>query len=139
MNSPIDSLRISNRECDELLRTLEQSVRSVEDNNNLRGENDRVEVGSDIIAVVKLLPPEGRPTQFRIRCRNISSSGIGFLHGQFVHENTPCEIILINAQQHGFLLPAKVVRCRFIEKHIHEIGIAFAQPIDFKQILGTAA
>lgn len=138
-DGPIDSLRLSNRDCEQMLRNLDMATRPVEEGENQRGEYDRVDVSNDMIAVVKLLPADSRPTQFRIRCRNISSTGIGFLHGQFIYEKTPCEIILINGQQQGFQLHAKVVRCRFIEKHVHEVGIQFASPVDIKVIMGAAA
>lgn len=138
-NGPIDSLRLTQRECEQMLRTLDMGTRPVEEDANQRGEHDRVDVSHDMIAVVKLLPADSRPTQFRIRCRNISPTGIGFLHGQFIYEKTPCEIILINSQQQGFQLHAKVVRCRFVEKHVHEVGIQFAQPVDISVIMGAAA
>ncbi len=139
MESPIDSLRISPRECDDILRSIRQIMLPKDSGQCQRGEHDRIEIENEVIAVLKTRPPEGRPIQFQVRCRNISNTGIGFFHGQFIHEKTPCELILINTQHEGFAVHGHVVRCRLIEKHIHEIGIAFTQPIDSRRVVGNAA
>ena len=136
---PIDALRISSRECEQILQSLEQGTRSVDGNRNQRGENDRVEIGNDLVAVVRPMSQEGRAARFIVRGRNISATGLGFLHGQFLYKNTSCEIILINREQQGFKLRGRVVRCRFVEKNVHEIGIRFDQAVDIQPILGHAA
>jgi len=80
--------------------------------------------------VIQLRHPGGSGGQFRVKARNISARGLAFLHGAFVHTGTECEITLYTVDNEPILLPSRIVRCRHIEGHVHEVAAEFSQLID---------
>lgn len=65
-----------------------------------------------------------------VRPRNISRTGIGFFHGQFVHNGTPCIVGLKQLDDQIIPTLGTVRFCRHIFGHVHEVGVGFSEPID---------
>lgn len=67
--------------------------------------------------------------------RNLSRGGMAFLHGAFMHARTPIVLMLRHSTKGDVPVAAEVVRCRHIERHIHEIGVRFTTPIDIRDFV----
>ena len=65
-----------------------------------------------------------------VATRNISSTGLAFLHGGFVHANTTCLAQLISTQGTWRNVKGQVIRCRHIAGNIHEVGVSFDMEIE---------
>lgn len=71
--------------------------------------------------------PERR---FRVASNDISETGVSILNGTFIHPGSQCMVVL--QQTDGTLseIRGRVVRCRHVMNHVHEIGVQFDEPID---------
>jgi hypothetical protein len=67
---------------------------------------------------------------YLVHTRNISRRGLSFLHGGFLHIGTRCRLRLLTIHGSWRELEATVVRCRYLEKNLHEVGVRFALPVD---------
>ncbi|GAF81553.1 unnamed protein product, partial [marine sediment metagenome] len=65
-----------------------------------------------------------------VRTRNLSRGGMSFLLGGFVHNNTRCTVLLATPHRALDDMCGTVVRCRYIEGNLHEVGVRFDQNID---------
>jgi hypothetical protein len=70
-------------------------------------------------------PGDGSPRAFLVPTRNISSGGVSFLHGGYVHTGTHCTVQLITAHGTWADVPGEVVRCSYVQGQIHEVGVKF--------------
>lgn len=75
-------------------------------------------------------PGFSTPVPFLVPTRNISASGLSFLHGGFVHKGTRCLVQLITTYGTWANVTASVVRCRFLEGNVHEVAIKFDQEVN---------
>ncbi len=69
--------------------------------------------------------------------RDISASGIGFLHGGFVYPGTQCEVKLPTVDGESTLVAGKVVRCVLIRSNVHDVGVEFNNEINLNDHLDT--
>jgi CheY-like chemotaxis protein len=69
-------------------------------------------------------------TPYLVSTRNISESGLSFLHGGFVYVGTRCQVRLLTIHGSWEDVHASVVHCRYLEKNVHEVGVRFDVPID---------
>lgn len=67
---------------------------------------------------------------YLVPTRNISSEGLSFLHGGFVHVGTRCVVQLITTYGTWDNVPASVILCRYVEGSIHEVAVKFDRVID---------
>ena len=74
--------------------------------------------------------------RFLDRCRNISPHGAAFLHGAYVHPQTPCDLILLPDRKRGVRIRARVVRCEHYNARIHDVGVQFAEALDLSTLFG---
>ena len=70
-----------------------------------------------------------------VRPRDLSRNGFGFLHGHYVHPGLRASIILVNAANGPETIDGTVRRCNHLTKHIHQVGMAFDQPIHVEDYL----
>jgi DNA-binding response OmpR family regulator len=75
-------------------------------------------------------PGDGSPVGYEVAARNISSGGVAFLHGGFVHNGTRCAVQLVTPEGKWKGIIGGVVGCRHVEQNVHEIRVRFDQPID---------
>ena len=71
--------------------------------------------------------------QFAAIPRNLSTRGVGFVHSQFVHPNVKSQITLPMLNGQWMRVAGKVVNCRHVAGHMHEIGVHLDEPIDLAQ------
>ena len=87
---------------------------------------------------VVLRPPSTLSKQaYRVMPCDLSASGIGFLHGAFVHDQTSCIIVVRTNMGDAKQVLGQVVRCRHLVSHIHEVGVQFQQPIDITNFIAA--
>lgn len=67
---------------------------------------------------------------FLVPTRNISTGGMSFLHGAFVHPGSHCTVHLIDLVGKVRTLDASVARCRYVSNGVHEVGIRFECMVD---------
>lgn len=86
---------------------------------------------------IELRQQQAKLGDFLISPRNISTSGIAFLHGAFVYQGSRCVIDL--KARDGRIQPVtgNVVRCRSVRGRIHEIAVQFDEPIRVDEFADT--
>lgn len=124
----LDTLRISEREALALLAQMDQQTESV-DQAERRG-GDRRTYRQVVEMVAQIVHPGGGTQNYLVRARNLSATGLGFLHGSFLHNHTGVILLMRTLAGQTVRVPGKVVRCRFLSGKVHEIGVRFAKPID---------
>ncbi len=80
--------------------------------------------------IVKMTHPGGNVATYKVRPRNLSRGGIGFLHGSFCYNDTPCSITLRTIENDTTQVMGKVVRCVHVQGNVHEVGVRFEEPIE---------
>lgn len=75
-------------------------------------------------------PGFAAPVPYVVPSRNLSSTGMSFLHGGFVHKGTRCLVQLITSYGTWTNVMAAVVRCRYLEGNVHEVGVRFDQEVN---------
>ena len=63
--------------------------------------------------------------QYEAYVRNMSCTGISFVHGVYVYPDTPCTITIHTHTGEQQCISATIRRCRHITGMIHEIGAQF--------------
>ncbi len=81
-------------------------------------------------AVVNILQPGGSAASFLVPTRSLSQAGLSFLHGAYLHNGTQCQIKLASARNMWQSFDASVVRCKYVEGAIHDVGVTFDKHID---------
>jgi CheY-like chemotaxis protein len=74
-------------------------------------------------------PGAGSPTTFHVPTRDLSATGVSFLHGGYVHVGTRCVIQLISMHGTWSDVRGRVSRCNYVTNQIHEVGVRFDEPI----------
>ncbi len=80
----------------------------------------------------------GQPT-YRVVMRNISDHGAGVLHCGFLHRMTPVRLTLVTEDNETLQVRGTVQRCGFVKGKVHDVGIAFDQPIAARSLLAMEA
>lgn len=80
--------------------------------------------------ILQIENPGGSPAVSVVKSRNLSRTGIGFLHGQFVRPASACGITLLTIDGQWIRIWGTIVRCRRVSDGVHEVGVKFNQPID---------
>lgn len=134
----LDTLRITDRQWIEILDELDrrdarQSVK------NCRRMSERVSYRKAGYLEAVITSPGGQSKQFRLRTRDLSDDGLGFLFGQFMYLGTRMTLILTHVDTGPLTVQATVRRCDHYERHIHRVGVQFDQPIDASAFILAAA
>lgn len=130
----LDTLRMTDKQWQAMLDEIDAQTRSFEGRDRRRESRRRYKKSLKLI--IRVEHPGGSAVTFRIRSRDISSCGIGFLHGSFIYPQTPCTIVLPTANGELMAIRGKAVRCRLLKGKLHEVGIEFHEPIDLEVFLG---
>lgn len=72
----------------------------------------------------------GRTSRFLVSARNLSTNGMSFLHGGYVHPGTTCRIVLPAIDGSAKAVLGKVTACRHVAGHVHEVCVNFYEKID---------
>ncbi|MBT8486807.1 MAG: hypothetical protein HKO59_03255 [Phycisphaerales bacterium] len=82
------------------------------------------------ILLVQIEYPTSDTGAYRAVSRNISATGLGFLHGKFVYPRSPCRIILPRSDGSEAMVDAIVARCEHLSGRVHDVGVSFTHPLD---------
>ncbi len=132
----IETLRISQDEWRGLMARMENNstpARTPQDRRT--GMRARARCSADIL--VELHHPGGTRSFYRVLARNISAHGLGFVHGRFVHKGSLVMVALANRQKKAVLISGRVAHCRHIEGKVHEVGVAFDEPVSLADFLAV--
>ena len=132
------TLRIAPRELEALLDSVDQSSTGRAGSSKRRSRRWSLR-GSGI--VLTLQAQAGGHTHFLVAPRNLSSTGIGVVHGGFIHLNTRCVVSLRTKSGATRSIQGKIVKCRLMRGNLHDLGVEFLEPInplDFVEPTGDA-
>ncbi len=132
-----DTLRISQKEQGEILAELES--RSPSRKSSERRGDERLRYVQRALLFVQVRHPGGTISNYLVRTRNLSKTGIGFLHGTFLYSGTPCTVSLRAADNKSFDVEGTVVRCSHVRGHIHDVGVRFVRPIRLRDFVPRGA
>ncbi len=128
-DKPIDTIRLSDTEKQQLVEEMNQTARPAPAGQERR----RLRVAYNPGQIrVSLTNPGGNTSGFSVVPRNISTQGLAFLHGGFVHPGSLCIVEL--RQRDGTLsrVFGRAVHCRHVGRLIHEVALHFEQAIDLE-------
>lgn len=129
---PFDTIRLNQREIESLLNVTERPTSSTP--GSLRRRMRRWSLNGRRVVLTLAIEPSGY-RNFISSARNLSSSGISVIHGGFVHTGTRCMISLRATDGGVVTANASIVRCRHMQKHLHDLGVRFDQPIDPRRVI----
>ena len=86
---------------------------------------------------VHLTQPGGNKSVCQVVTRNLSAGGMSFLHGGYLHTGTTVTARLITIDNARVSILGTVVRCRHVRGRVHEVGVAFAEPLDVAQVVSV--
>lgn len=121
------TLRIPQRELDAMLDAAEQASAKRTGASKRQARRWKLR-GSGV--VLTLAGQAGTQTHYLVAPRNLSSSGIGVVHGGFVHIGSRCVVSLRTKTGRTRSLEGKIVKCRLMRASLHDVGIAFTEPIN---------
>ncbi len=84
---------------------------------------------------VDIIQPGGGQTHINVACRNLSRTGLGFLHSSYVHVGTRVVLTLAHKSSASVRVPAKVMRCRHVAGNVHDVGVMFDEPINVRDFM----
>lgn len=125
MTTPlVDTLR---QEASDLRELLENSDSGLSPNSNRKFTRWSMQNQK---AVVTVIDESGATKNLLVMPRNLSTGGVSFLHGGFLHIDSRCAVTLRTL--HGKATPIKgtVTRCSHRKGRIHEIGVKFDEQVD---------
>jgi hypothetical protein len=123
---PHRTVKFSAGEIAELLDQIDGRDRDAE---SAGRSTRRFEFRENECAVIIQQPGASDSSSFLAPTRNLSAGGMSFLHGGFVHCESICNIIMRTAEGAMTEIPGRVVRCRHLSKLVHEVSVAFNDPI----------
>jgi hypothetical protein len=131
----VDSLRLQDKDVGVLLSYLDAQKQS-KDKGTRKFERFTYRSGAAIVLTIEQFDSSQR--SYLVRPRNLSEGGLGFIHGTFVYPGSKAVVSLFNREGEQVSIPGKIVRCRHVRAHIHELGMKFDEPVDLtKYILLT--
>ena len=83
------------------------------------------------------LNQNGQDATLVVSGRNLSGTGVAFLHSGPIPRGTVCRIRLVGLDGEDQVIPGTVVHCRSVQKKgsLHEVGARFDQPIDVQRFV----
>ncbi|MCX5662534.1 MAG: PilZ domain-containing protein [Planctomycetota bacterium] len=126
-NTYVDSVRLSRTQFAEILEDLERSRSQAPDGNRRKGDRQACSAVAGVLLEIE--HPGGVMARFIVRPRDISRTGVGFVHGGFVYKGSKVIVTLVMLDREMIVLRGTVVRCRHLKARIHEIGMRFNEPL----------
>jgi hypothetical protein len=135
----IDRLRLNDEQHRQLVQMLDQKAEQPTGRDLRREPRYPYVVPAGL--TIEVRHPENKARQWQpylVRPRNISKHGLGFFHSSFLYQHTLCQVWLQTVDGQTLTRQAEVRHCRHILSAIHEIGVAFYEPLDLSQLIGGA-
>ncbi len=84
-------------------------------------------------AIIVIVNQHGYESTFLIPVRDVSPSGVAFLHRSMLHKDTECTVRIRTPKMRWLQVDGKVVRSRYIRDMIYEVGLRFNHQVDFER------
>lgn len=124
----LNSLGVDQEKLDALLRKV-RDLRGGEDQGSLRRSFIRWHFACPSVEL-RLDQAGNAQSVIRVVARDLSSTGVGLLHSNFVYPGTPCTVQLTNSGGTTSQHRGTVVRCQHVSGVVHEVGVHFEKAID---------
>lgn len=130
-NPPIDTLRLSAKDLDQIITDLEKdpggerSIRRSLKRWTFSGSKALLTLNGDL----------GNTRHFIIAPRNLSAGGVAALHGGYIHVGTKCTVSMKRLDRSAQSVRGRIVRCSHMQGNLHDLGIQFDQHIDPEQFV----
>ncbi len=130
-NELLDTLKLSDEQWQALIDSLGQGL------SNYTGQRRHIRTQfrklSQIAVAIK--QSDGQWVKYLVRMRDLSRSGLGFIHGAYVHVGNDCRVILKDATDQLVCIDGTIRRCNLVQGRVHNIGVQFKEEIDIKRFL----
>jgi CheY-like chemotaxis protein len=128
----IDTLRLRGQDLDALLYSLRST-----DSHDLATSRRRTQRWAIDTrrAVLTMVNEHGNSRHYLTVLPNLSSGGFSALHGGFLHPGSQCIVTLPDVQGNPRALAGKIVRCRHLQKNLHELGIELHDRISPREFI----
>lgn len=134
----VDALRISDAEWYACVQEMDLRAAQDKSGKSSRAE-ERKPYRNIARIIVSIQTHGGQVQQFKVRAYDLSRTGLGFLHGAFVYNNSPAEIYMQHHVNGMTRIPATITSCAHVKKRIHRVGAKFNEPIDLNDYLMSEA
>lgn len=132
----VDTLRLTDSEWLSYVAELDREASRHMPNEDGR-QHERMPYRNVAYVTATLKHLDGRHQKFIIRTHDLSESGLGFLHGNFIYPGSPMRVIL-HHRVHGLSYHDTIVRrCAHYKRHIHQVGVEFEKPINIEDYILT--
>ena len=134
-------IRLSETQRDSVLNRLDRSSTregpTPDQKTDDRREDPRLEFRqSEVPLVVEHLGGGG--AWLLVCARNLSSGGIAFIHGGFLHPGSKCKLLLRKMNGEREVIEGEIVNCRHVEGSVHEVSVKFDRSITPSEYLYEA-
>ncbi len=126
-HSLYDTLRLGPRELKQLLESLDALPRKAPAKSRRSTQRWGL-TGRRCVLTVQNEGDEVR--HFAARARNLSSGGLAVLHGGYLHVGSGCIVTMSDLTGKTHQMQARVARCRHLQRHLHDLGLAFSEKIN---------
>ena len=128
----VDTLRLQEKDIGVLLSYLDAQSKA-KDKGTRKFERFTYREVTAIVLTIEQFDSSQR--SYLVRPRNLSEGGLGFIHGTFVYPGSKAVVTLMNREKQQVSIPGKIVRCRHVRAHIHEVGMKFDEPLDLTKYM----
>lgn len=137
-SSNAQQLRVTDSEATAIARALEQHETTARNLANREAERFRLPTGFKVVGTFTM--PGGSSQNAIVTVRNISRTGMGCLHGTFLHPGSAAALVIVDDQRQPLLrIGGKVVRCEQVRVRVYDVGVRFEESVPLETILPVAA
>lgn len=97
--------------------------------------HERLPYRNSVYVVIAVHNYDDTVQRFKVRTYDLSESGIGFLHGAYIHANTHVELMMEHREIGRIIIDATIRSCSHVKKTIHRVGAEFEKPINLDDFL----
>ncbi len=131
-HAPIETIRLTARD----KRRVIESMNTASKNNTPMQEHRHLRVDYNVGDIaVTFVHPNGGEASCYVVPRNLSKSGIAFLHGRYVHTDCACVVHLPTRDKKIVRIEGSIVRVRHLKGVVHEVSVVFSQVIELDQFV----
>jgi hypothetical protein len=98
---------------------------------------ERMSVPSNVRLRVTFTGLNGHTGAFWCVPRDLSETGIGFLHGGFVHKNTKVVAELTAPDGTSLAMHGSVTDCAYVSGRCHQVGVRFDNRVDISMFIAA--
>ncbi len=135
----VDTLRLSETELHTLLKDMDERDRESDVGLADLRSSQRLHYSVSTPIVLHIVQEDLSDTHFLAHPRNISSGGMAFLHGSYLHAGTRCRFAMKALDGGINAIQGEVVHCRHVKDRVHEVGFRFDSEIDPNAFVDHAA